>query len=339
MNSFSIITVVRNDLVGLQKSRNSLNIQTNKNWTHIIIDGASTDGTLDFLKTLSEENTIYVSEPDTGIYNAMNKGWKLAKPESLVFYLNARDIFATPSSLEEANLVFEKNQSSNWGCTTHEEIEQNGEGWICKLVGPPSINNQLYAFGYRSHQAVVMKANFIENLGGFNETYKLAADWDLIVKAINKESPIVWWNSLAKFELGGISSDQLLEAHLELQLLRKKYLTKNLKGKIAENIWCALYLRNLGYRNRWSGVISFLFKERKNNNFKVREWKLKKKISYFLQKYKRNTGKYKLVGKFMYLTYFLLSIINIRLNIMGNIRSRLIKKLRKNLGILEYYSK
>jgi glycosyltransferase involved in cell wall biosynthesis len=226
MNSFSIITVVRNDLVGLQKSRNSLNMQTNKNWTHIIIDSASTDGTLDFLKTLPKENTIYISELDTGIYNAMNKGWKLAKPESLVFYLNARDIFATPSSLEEANLSFEKNQSSNWGCTTHEEIEQNGEGWICKLVAPPSINNQLYAYGYRSHQAVVMKASFIENLGGFNETYKLAADWDLIVRAINKESPTVWWNSLAKFELGGISSVQLLGAHLELQLLRKKYLPK-----------------------------------------------------------------------------------------------------------------
>jgi hypothetical protein len=273
----------------------------------------------------------------------MNKGWKLAKPESLVFYLNARDIFAAPSSLEEANLSFEKNQSSNWGCTTHEEIQQNGEEWICKLVAPPSINNQLYAYGYRSHQAVVMKASFIENLCGFNETYKLAADWDLIVKAIIKESPTVWWNSLAKFELGGISSDQLLGAHLELQLLRKKYLPKNLRGKIAENIWCALYLRDLGYRNRWSRVVLFLFRKRKNNNFKVRKLKSKKIIFYFLQKHRRYSGKYKLVARFMYLIHFLLSIINIRLNIrlniMQSIRSSLIKKLRKTLGILEYYSK
>ena len=258
MNHFSIVTVVKNDLLGLKRSRASLEMQSYKKWTHIIIDGGSTDGTLAYLKKLPLSNTTYVSEPDDGIYNAMNKAWKMANPNSFVFYLNARDELADKNSLTYANRALKGSPNSNWGCTTHEESFEDGSGWVCKLVGPPSVQNQLYAFGYRSHQAVVMKKSFIETLVGFDESFKIAADWDLIARAIQTEDPVVWNYPIAKFELGGMSSNRLLEAHFELRELRKRYLFLSLKQKFYDQLWSAIYLRQFGYRNYLSFPLGLL---------------------------------------------------------------------------------
>jgi glycosyltransferase involved in cell wall biosynthesis len=278
MIHFTVITVVKNDLVGLRKSRNSLNQQQFKNWTHLIIDGSSKDGTLKYIKSLPKENTIYVSESDTGVYNAMNKAWKMSDPESYMFYLNARDVFTDPTSLYEAAKALKLSPGSNWGCTTHEEINEDGGGWVCKLVSPPSIPNQLYAYGYRSHQAVVMKTSFIQSLGGFDETYKIASDWDLIAKAINKEVPLVWTHPIVRFELGGMSSSRLLEAHMELREIRKKYFGKSLKWRFMDTIWCAIYLKYFGYKSNWHLVPNFL--SRKKNVSKIRKRNLPRIFDY-----------------------------------------------------------
>lgn len=251
---FTVVTVVLNDLRGLKKTREALESQTYSNWSHVVIDGKSSDGTLKYLKTLDQENLIFISEQDSGIYDAMNKGWKLAHSESYILFLNARDTFASEKSLSEAAKALRHAGNPEWGCTTHEEISQDGKYWVCKLVSPPSIANQLYAFGYRSHQGVVMKAKLIERLGGFNESYKIAADWELISKAIIEVEPTVWNHSLGRFELGGISSRNLLEAHMELRDLRKIYLKKKFIYKILDDFWCSVYLRQFSFRN----YLSFL---------------------------------------------------------------------------------
>ena len=321
MIHFSVITVVKNDLKGLQKSRESLENQQNKNWTHIIIDGLSNDGTLNYLNSLPKENTICVSESDFGIYHAMNKAWKYANPESYIFYLNARDVFTDTMSLSEASKMLETSPDSNWGCTTHEEIWENGEGWVCKLVSPPSINNQLYAYGYRSHQGVVMKASFIESLGGFDEKYRLAADWDLISRAISAESPLVWIHPLGRFQLGGESSIRLLEAHMELRQIRRQYFVKNLRHRIYDEIWCAIYLNFLGYKNSWT-LIYNLLESRKNMPTKTST---------------KNPSHWNL----SFLGYKLIISVNrtpkqMLRTFMWNLRGTLLQNLNKRLRILEY---
>ena len=256
MNHFSVVTVVKNDLEGLVSSRESLELQNYTNWIHIIIDGASNDETLKYLKTLPRKNTLFISEADTGIYNAMNKALTVANPESYIFYLNAGDVLADSNSLFIANQSLGTNEMTNWGCTTHEEVEQNGDGWVCKLVSPPSVENQLYAFGYRSHQGVVMKAKFIKRLGGFDEQYKIAADWDLIVRALKVETPKVWFHPLARFQLGGLSSLKILDAHMELRELRSRYLLQNVFDKIIDDLWCSIYLDFCGYTNYFTKILS-----------------------------------------------------------------------------------
>lgn len=278
---FAVVTVVRNDLTGLKKTRASLESETYKKWTHIIVDGGSTDGTLEYLKSLSDENTLYISEPDSGIYDAMNKAWRMAHPDSFVYFLNARDCFADELSLSMANQGLNFESDPVWGCTTHEEIAEDGYGWVCKLVSPPSVPNQLYAFGYRSHQAVVMRASLIEKLGGFNEKYRIAADWDLIARALFETTPTTWVHPLGRFELGGMSSSRLLEAHMELREIRKIYLWKKFSDKFLDDVWCAIFLRALGFKNYLSKPLAVIYpaspkrkvkKDRKHRERQILVW-------------------------------------------------------------------
>jgi glycosyltransferase involved in cell wall biosynthesis len=241
--------VVWNDLTGLKRTRASLNKQKYKKWTHIIVDGGSKDKTVEYLNSLPKKNTIFVSEQDEGIYDAMNKGWKLADPNSFVYFLNARDLFADPSSLSEASEALATNLETNWGCTTHEERYADGSGWCCKLVSEPSIRNQLYAFGYRSHQGIIMRQSFLANLGGFDKSFHIAADWDLFVRGILLEKPTEWTFPLAVFELGGFSSTKILDAHRELIVLRKKYGVTTGKSRLYEELWRMLFLQYMGYSN------------------------------------------------------------------------------------------
>ncbi len=259
----SVVTVVSNDLNGLRKSRLSLECQTFSNWTHVVVDSGIDLKTLNFLPTLSKANTKWISEPDLGIYNAMNKAIAMIEQDSYIFFLNAGDVFASLDALAITAEVLMASNLPSWGCTTHEEIASNGEDWICKLVSKPSITNQLYATGYRSHQGVIMKKSLISSLGGFDETYKVAADWNLIVKAIMTETPVTWRAPLARFETGGFSTQRILLAHEELFQLRKKYLLKKVSDHVYDYIWRSLFLYPIGYRTLLGRFLFPTFRKRK----------------------------------------------------------------------------
>jgi glycosyltransferase involved in cell wall biosynthesis len=99
MYKFSIITVVYNGMDVLKNTVDSIQNQTYNNFEHIIVDGNSKDGTLEYIKSLAFDNLSYISERDNGIYDAMNKGANLSKGEYLLF-LNAGDNFASNEILE-----------------------------------------------------------------------------------------------------------------------------------------------------------------------------------------------------------------------------------------------
>jgi glycosyltransferase involved in cell wall biosynthesis len=264
---FSVVTVVHLDLEGLQRTRKSLEHQDYANWTHIIIDSGKNAELLKYIKSLSAKNTKFISENDTGIYNAMNKGWKLANNKSYVLFLNAQDVFCDQLSLVKASETLTLFGQPSWGCTTHEEIEVSGEKWVCKLVSPPSLENQLYAFGYRSHQSVLMKKDFIESLNGFDEQFRLAADWEMIARAFKQELPVEWSHSLGKFQLGGISTTYQLESHRELRKIREMYLITNFWKRLLDDFWCAAYLNHFGYKNYLSPIIKIFLPKITDESF------------------------------------------------------------------------
>lgn len=79
-----------------------------------------------------------------------------------MYFLNARDVFCESESLFAAAAALIKSNYPDWGCSTHEEIGTDGSSWYCQRVSVPTLRNQLFATGYRSHQSVLMNAKFIK---------------------------------------------------------------------------------------------------------------------------------------------------------------------------------
>jgi hypothetical protein len=178
-----------------------------------------------------------------------------------------------------------------------------------------------------------MRGSFIQKLGGFNETFKLAADWDLITRALLSENPILWQYPLGRFELGGISTSQLLNAHLELMILRRIYLERTIKKNFADRIWCALYLRELGYRNVFSGVLSLFYPSAKKTSRTRSKGLLRKKLKDEFKKHRRYSGTFTVIGK----TLQFYNWLNFKLHRpRRNIRARGIRILHEVLDVSPY---
>ena len=106
--TFAVVSVTRNDSYALRRSRDSLNSQTYQKWIHVIVDGNSSVEHIRSISSFAQSKTIFLSEPDEGIYDAMNKGWKLVPSNFYIIFLNSGDEFAHPNSLESiANVICE----------------------------------------------------------------------------------------------------------------------------------------------------------------------------------------------------------------------------------------
>ena len=122
---FSIITICRNEEKRIKSTIESVLNQSNKNYEYILIDGKSTDGTLDIIEKYCMKNQLMqcVSEIDTGIYNAMNKGLSRAEGE-YVFFLNTGDLFYSNDVLEK---VAEKIRTGDWDIIVGDYVEVKHE--------------------------------------------------------------------------------------------------------------------------------------------------------------------------------------------------------------------
>ncbi len=101
---FSVVTIARNNLDGLRRTRESLLAQSNRDWQWVIVDGASTDGSAEVAMSWAAPNVTPVSEPDRGIYDAMNKGLRLAAGDYLLM-MNSGDRFAAADVLDELRTI------------------------------------------------------------------------------------------------------------------------------------------------------------------------------------------------------------------------------------------
>ena len=187
----------------LHVALNSVQNQNFLDWECIIVDGASKDGTVDIVKYFSENDSRYrwVSEPDGGVYNAFNKGWRMAKGE-WVYYLGADDELL-PNTFKS---IFEKQIEDCDVIYGNYLTNSQGKVEIIKSHGNPSF----FRKNNTSHQAVIMRRKVIEDLKGFDERYKLCADYDILVRAYLKQYIFKYVDiDFAVFTIGGISSKSL----------------------------------------------------------------------------------------------------------------------------------
>ena len=171
----TIITVVFNGEQHIEKTIQSIIYQNYSNIEYIIVDGSSSDGTVDIIKKYDDYISFWKSEQDSGIYDAMNKGLSLAHGDWLNF-MNAGDQFASnesvanfmESSSAEKSIVFSDILLVDNNCSESEIIQKGLKEY----------------FFYRNicHQSIFYNLKKIKNLMHYNLKYKIAADFDLLMR-------------------------------------------------------------------------------------------------------------------------------------------------------------
>ena len=213
MIKLSIITVVYNNVNSIADTIvNVLKFKEgNKNIENIIIDGGSSDGTLDIIKAYQDKISYWISEPDKGIYDAMNKGANIAKGE-YVIYINAGD------QILDFNFNFLKSIKNKDVIYGNILLESN------EVIVPYDLKIIGYAMPF-CHQAVIVKTQLMKEYR-FNSNYKIAADFDLFQRLVKDKKEFHYENiTMALFEGGGVSS-QMSKIYI------KEYLSIIFKNKI-----------------------------------------------------------------------------------------------------------
>lgn len=189
-----------------------------KNIECVVIDGASNDGTVDIIEEYTKHSNFkYISEPDSGIYNAMNKGWKMAKGE-WIHYLGADDELLPDGITELISADTNNNADVIYGNIQYRKA--NGE--IC--VHPRHHHEQLPWKIFACHQGMIMKRHIIERLGGFDEKLRIIADKDLIIRSYFLYPKCIYLPTnvdVAIFAGGGASSNLYKSFKEDLYIYRK----------------------------------------------------------------------------------------------------------------------
>ena len=219
MKKLSIITINYNNAVGLQRTIDSIVNQTFTDYEWIIVDGGSTDGSKEILEKYKEHFAWWCSEPDKGVYNAMNKGIAHATGE-YVNFMNSGDIFATSTILNE---VFTADHDADIlvGVMAHGYID----GWQQNIPSiPPCLRWwELYQQGI-GHQSEFAKRDLFKQRM-FDESFRIAADWDwnayfIAAKRVKTEFiPLI----ISVYEDGGISAKQKNIVANEKDIIQQRY--------------------------------------------------------------------------------------------------------------------
>lgn len=168
----SIIIATYNSQNTIGFALDSVLLQKFRDWECIVVDGASTDKTIDIVSEyVSKDSRFhYISEPDSGIYDAFNKGWRMARGE-WVHYLGSDDRLTSESF---SALLPE---------TTDDVDVVSGDVWIEKIDGTIKAN---YSDGFSGcHQGKIVRRSLLERMNGFNQHYKILADLDLMIRMNN----------------------------------------------------------------------------------------------------------------------------------------------------------
>jgi glycosyltransferase involved in cell wall biosynthesis len=180
---FSIITVVYNDAVNLEKTIKSVISQTYRNYEYIVIDGGSKDNTLDIIRKYQHCITLWKSEPDKGIYDAMNKGVLCAKGEFINF-LNAGDTYYTSTVLQQ--IADENTRQDSVEIIYGQAVRLSSASSQLKFIkGDKITTSNLFTSVPFCHQAIFYKTSTFREIGPYNYSYKVTADYQWLIRYYN----------------------------------------------------------------------------------------------------------------------------------------------------------
>lgn len=225
----SIITINRNNAAGLEKTMISVASQCFKEFEYIIIDGASTDGSVEVVKKMAPEFTHlnWVSEPDSGIYNAMNKGIRMASGDYIQI-LNSGDCLAGIDVTERMLIELEKagNPSIFYGNMI--KCFPDGRKLVDKCFAGQEITMLGMFTGTLNHNPAYIRRDLFDKYGYYDEDLKIVSDWKWYQQTIilGGEKPQYVDMDMTLFDMTGIS-----ETHKELDKEERKKVLEQLFPK------------------------------------------------------------------------------------------------------------
>ena len=203
MSMISIITVNYNDANGLEETIKSVMAQTYRDYEHIVVDGDSSDGSKEIIDKYRDKLSWAVSEPDNGIYHAMNKGIRASKGKYLLF-LNSGDTLYNENVLDKTVEKLKPDHRIYYGDVLR--IFENGTSKI--KTYPNELSFGFFVDSALAHQSVFIDRTLFDEISFYDESYKVLADWELLIRAIcvhhipYKHMGII----VARYDMTGISS-------------------------------------------------------------------------------------------------------------------------------------
>jgi glycosyltransferase involved in cell wall biosynthesis len=225
----SIITVVYNNKQGMEKTLCSIASQTYTALEYIVIDGGSTDGTTEIISRFQDKISILISEPDKGIYDAMNKGLRLAKGE-LIGIINSGDFYENDAVDMVVNSYHENPQAAIF----HGILRVFDEsGQVKSIIGNHS---SFLDKGMIEHPTCFVKREIYQKYGVFNLAYQSSSDYDFMLRMKKLKVNFMFIEKiLANYYTGGISFQTT--ALLETLKIKQQYgLISIYKKVLLENI-------------------------------------------------------------------------------------------------------
>ena len=235
--NISIITVVRNAVSTIQDTIRSVASQNYKNIEHIIIDGASTDGTLDVLEKHHDKFSCVISEPDCGIYDAMNRGIQVAAGDFLGF-LNSDDVYADDSVVSRVvNVVKEHKVEAVYGDLVY--VSPINLERILRHYDSSWFNSDMIAKGYMpAHPTLFLSKLIFKKYGYFKIDYAIAADFEFVARIFGKNCVSYHYlpKIMIKMRQGGVST----KGWRSTWILNKEILRACKENEIDTNIFKVL---------------------------------------------------------------------------------------------------
>ena len=173
----TIISINLNNASGLKKTIQSVLAQTYTNFEYIIIDGGSSDESLKLIKENESKLTYWVSESDSGIYNAMNKGIEKASGEYFLF-LNSGDFLINKHVINDT-VPYLSNTDLVYG-----NLSINNLGKLSNYLFPPKLTFKYFLIDSLPHPCTFIKSTLFAKVGLYDEQLKIASDWEFFIKSV-----------------------------------------------------------------------------------------------------------------------------------------------------------
>ena len=291
----SIVTINYNNAEGLKKTLVSVASQTYPDIEHIIIDGGSTDGSVDVIREYESTNSssvnpltiIWSSEPDKGIYNAMNKGIRKAYGDYIQI-LNSGDLLAAPDVTERMMNALHSINSLNVNSLNDKIGAPILYGNMLKSYDGKTIINRdncggdmytpesfLYFYkGTLNHDCAYIRRDLFEKYGLYNEQMKICSDWEWYVRAIviGGEKPVYTNIDVTIFDMNGVSESRGKNADV-IKRERREYLESILPPAVLHDYdafsFPILQYQRLKKHHLW-GIVYFI----ERVLFKLEKWRI-----------------------------------------------------------------